>query len=218
MGLIGSDEKIVTAEDRAYERGGAECFFSAVKVVVETDSKEHDTRYAVAKAWVGRGKGRRAEDKRSILMASGLKVVDQYGHIPSTVDSDGIAETVQRHASPVAFEAGERVKSAKEAIADLTEEDGHQIGAIAAILDMNRFSPTRVLEDVLMTDEGPRFNDFGYDLGEQGPETSTRYGYKVTCDYDRGAKCLERELLKSPPILAAAQEGYEAQMSKAGKK
>ncbi|WP_196221282.1 hypothetical protein, partial [Sansalvadorimonas verongulae] len=107
------------------------------------------------------------------------------------------------------FEKKLRVKDASEHLEQMTEDDAETIGIFAAILDLKRYQPTRLLADILVTDNGLAFNDFGYDLGDVGPETQTYYGHDIPTEYNHGQKCLKRDLKKHPQLLNSALASYE---------
>ena len=218
-GIVGSTENLVKFEERGYVRGGAECFFSEFKVTVaDKNNNNISNRHYVAKAWLSTTKGKMINDRRTLLSNAGMKTLPVVSNIPSESNPEDIRETIEPHASSSAFEKKTRVKDASEDIDRLSENDAKELGKIAAILDHNRFSPTRILADVIFTDSGVVFNDFGYDLGDQGKETQTYFGCEIKIDYKEGRKCLEYELRKHPGKLSLALASYENHMSEAGKK
>ena len=59
-----------------------------------------------------------------------------------------------------------------------------------------------------MADDGLVFNDFGYDLGDPGPLTTTFYGHEVPVEYSRGLAAIKSELKGNPAALEAALVAY----------
>lgn len=218
-GIVGSTENLVKFEDRDYVRGGAECYFSEFKVTVaDKNNNNISNRHYVAKAWASGTKGKMINDRRTFLSNAGMKTLPVISNIPSEINPGNISETIEVHASSSAFEKQERVQDTSENIDRLSENDAKELGKIAAILDYNRFSPTRILADVIFTDSGVVFNDFGYDLGDPGKETQIYHGCEVKIDYKQGRQCLEYELRKHPGKLSLAMASYENYMGEVGKK
>ncbi len=209
VGLVKPHEVICSVRDRPYSRGGAECYFAPIQVKVLSEGSVI-TRTAIAKCWLRAGKGKMMEMRRAHLQEHGMPVLPQYGHVLSPSNAEDISETFQHHARPVAFENNERVKDAGESISELTPQDAKVIGKMAAILDENRYSPTRILSDVLISDEGPVFNDFGYDLGDPGPETRLYFGCPEPIQYFKGVQAIARELKsgRREDLLEAAITSY----------
>ena len=217
-GIVGNTENLVKFEERDYVRGGAECFFSEFKVTVADKNNNISDRHYVAKAWLSPTKGKMINDRRTFLSNAGMKTLPVVSNIPSESNPSNIRETIETHASSHAFEKNTRVKDASQDIDRISENDAKELGKIAAILDHNRFSPTRILADVIFTDSGVVFNDFGYDLGDQGKETQTYFGCEIKIDYKQGRQCLEHELRKHPGKLSLAMASYENYMGEFGKK
>ena len=208
VGVVEDNENIVYLEDQDFQRGGAECYFSPFKIEVKDENESHKVKYGVIKSWLGFRKGSMMEKRREHLTRCGMKVIPQFGTLPSEKDVHEIQVTFQHHANPSFYESNERVLEAIDVADELTPEQGSEAGKMAAILDANRYSPTRVLADVLMTENGLAFNDFGYDLGDPGPETQKYYGCEVPIDYFNGIRALKQELRKNPNALDAAIKAY----------
>lgn len=219
-GIVRSTENLVKFEERDYVRGGAECYFSEFKVTVADKNNNNNTsnRHYVAKAWATRTKGKMINDRRTFLSNAGMNTLPVISNIPSEFNPGDISETIEMHASSTAFEKQERVQDTSENIDRLSENDAKELGKIAAILDHNRFSPTRILADVIFTDSGVVFNDFGYDLGDPGKETQPYFGCEIKIEYTDGRKCLAYELRKHPDKLSLAMASYEKYMGEVGKK
>lgn len=209
-GVIEENETLISIEDHDYKRGGAECYLSPFKVEVKTEDGNISTKYGVAKAWTSSFKGSIMERRRAHLMNCGMKVVPQFGTLPSTTNPDEIATTLQHHANPIVYESGD-VKEAIDLVDILTSKEGADVGKMAAILDANCYKPTSILRNILVTDDGLAFNDFGFDLGDPGPKTEKYYGCEVPVEYFSSIKHLSNELRKNPEALKAALDAYAAE-------
>ena len=207
-GLLEDGEVLLSAKDTDYERKSGECFISRIDIVVISRTGEKFERSVAAKAYLNSRVGKTCCKNRAHLMTNELPTVQMYGIIPGK-EEGSVSVVFERFVNPSTGIVMEAIEALQKEL--LTTEDAVEIGKIAAVLDRSLFKPRRLLADIIMTEDGPRFNDFGFDLGEfhEKPRTYRYYGCDMEEDYDSGFKTLQTELRLHPELLAAAEKGYK---------